>query len=238
MLIYKITNNINNKCYIGKDFRSTGNCSERLTDHIYLLKKGTHYNKHLQRSYNFYKGNFTFSVLQNYFCITKKELGEYEKYYIKLFNSYKEGYNQTIGGDGFSGNGHSEESKKKISESHKGKPAWNKGKFCSEETKKKIKEARKNQIFTKETRKKMSIARKGKKLKSLTPETIEKLKISIKKGFENGRIPYNKGVSHQKENKECLFCSTTFISYKKANRKFCSKKCEGKYRSEKRRFNS
>ena len=45
----------------------------------------------------------------------------------------------------------------------KGNTPWNKGIPHTEETKAKIKEKRKKQIFTKETREKLSKARKGKK---------------------------------------------------------------------------
>lgn len=72
----------------------------------------------------------------------------------------------------------SEETKKKISESMKGrklseehkqnlskvlKVTWMKGKHHSEETKRKMREKRKGQVFTEETRKKMSESRKGRK---------------------------------------------------------------------------
>jgi group I intron endonuclease len=52
----------------------------------------------------------------------------------------------------------SEETKRKLSESQKGKIPWNKGKtnVYSEETLKKIKEARAKQVFTEESRLKMS----------------------------------------------------------------------------------
>lgn len=50
----------------------------------------------------------------------------------------------------------SDEHKKKLSEAHKGKPAWNKGKSTSEETKKKMSEAKKGKKYSEETKKKMS----------------------------------------------------------------------------------
>jgi len=66
----------------------------------------------------------------------------------------------------------SEETKKKISESHKGKPSARKGQYCSTESKKRMSEAHKGQIawnkgkkgcYSKETIRKMSEAKKGSK---------------------------------------------------------------------------
>lgn len=65
----------------------------------------------------------------------------------------------------FKGKHHSGHSKQKMSEAHKGKPAWNKGKIgCfSKETLKKMSKARKGKRSSEETKKKMSNARKGEK---------------------------------------------------------------------------
>lgn len=57
--------------------------------------------------------------------------------------------------------GHSEESKRKISEARKKQPIFNKGVKKSEETKKKMSEAQKGRKLSEETRKKMSEAKKG-----------------------------------------------------------------------------
>ena len=55
----------------------------------------------------------------------------------------------------------SEETRKKLSESHRGHKAWNKGKPLSEETKKKLSEARKGKPLSEEAKKKLSEARIG-----------------------------------------------------------------------------
>lgn len=58
--IYKITNLINNKIYIG----STKNLYQRRIDHFYSLKINKHHNSHLQNSYNKYgTENFVFEIL-------------------------------------------------------------------------------------------------------------------------------------------------------------------------------
>lgn len=49
--VYKITNTINGKFYIG----SSNSCNARINDHFYCLRKQTHHNKHLQHSYDKYK---------------------------------------------------------------------------------------------------------------------------------------------------------------------------------------
>lgn len=70
--------------------------------------------------------------------IIKEVLNKEEKKFISLYDTYKLGYNSNIGGSyydcrkgitsSFKGKHHSEESKRKNSESHKGKIPWNKGK--------------------------------------------------------------------------------------------------------------
>jgi len=76
----------------------------------------------------------------------------------------------------------SKETKKKISESHKGLPVWNKGKHHSNETRKKISNNRKGIYHSSETKKKMSKSRKGlntwSKGRHFSIETKKKMSIS------------------------------------------------------------
>ena len=51
--------------------------------------------------------------------VYEEDLNELEKFYIEQFDSYKNGYNSTIGGEGVRGLSHNEESKKMISEAGK-----------------------------------------------------------------------------------------------------------------------
>lgn len=91
--IYKITNTINNKCYIGQ----TVNYEKRFRTHKSQLRNNNHENPHLQNSWNIYgEENFIFEVIdygENY--------NELEKKYIRYFksNNREFGFNITSGGD-------------------------------------------------------------------------------------------------------------------------------------------
>ena len=111
--IYKITNNINGKVYIGKSVE----LDKREYVHFSRLKNNNHINKHLQSSYNKYgESAFTYSVLL--YC-EEKDLNMFEIRAIKTFNAAdnRYGYNKTLGGEGQRPN---EETRQKISESQKG----------------------------------------------------------------------------------------------------------------------
>lgn len=91
--IYKISNNINNKVYIG----CSTDISKRFKEHRNYVLSPKQYNKTLYKAFRKYGiENFTFSILEE--C-SKDFLSIREQYYIKLYNSYLDGYNETIGGD-------------------------------------------------------------------------------------------------------------------------------------------
>ena len=71
-------------------------------------------------------------------------------------NDKRYGYNFTEGGDGAKGYVPSEEVRRKLSDSHKGKPSARKGKHHSEESKQKIREAAKGRVVSEETKQKRS----------------------------------------------------------------------------------
>ena len=91
--IYKITNKINDKIYIGQ---TSGTIEKRFKEHI----KQSRYNDtfHLYRAMRKY-GIENFEVEEIEEC-EDMILSQREKYYIEYFDSYKNGYNMTIGGDG------------------------------------------------------------------------------------------------------------------------------------------
>lgn len=95
--IYKITCLSTNEIYIGQSIA----IARRLATHKRELKNGTHYNKHLQKTYDKYgKESFTYEILEQ--CPSTK-LNEREKFYIQLYDSFNKGFNQDIGGSDISG---------------------------------------------------------------------------------------------------------------------------------------
>ena len=93
--IYKITNKINNKSYIGQSI----NIKERWTQHKRYPVKNSKYPLYLAFEKYGLK-NFDFSILEE--CLIG-ELDDKEIFYISLFDTYKNGYNQTLGGSGSPG---------------------------------------------------------------------------------------------------------------------------------------
>lgn len=102
--IYKITNLINGKIYIGK----TSNSERRWKDHqrLAFIEGHKEYDKALYQAFRKYGiENFSFEIIEeieNY----AQESGEKEKFWISYFNSYNSGYNESLGGDGGSLPGH------------------------------------------------------------------------------------------------------------------------------------
>lgn len=109
MVVYKITNNINGKVYIGQTVQYS---TRRISNHKYYLRLGTHYSSHLQRAWNKYgEDNFTFENIDTASSI--EELNEKEQYWIAFYKSVDPefGYNLDHGG----GNGRmTEENKEKL----------------------------------------------------------------------------------------------------------------------------
>lgn len=91
--IYKITNKINNKVYIGQSI----DIEKRWRAHIYRSTK-EEYQEYLYQAIRKYGINkFDFSIIEE--C-SSDQLDEREQYWIEYYDSYKNGYNMTIGGNG------------------------------------------------------------------------------------------------------------------------------------------
>ena len=152
--IYKIT--INKKMYVGyaKDFK------RRERQHYGKLTGKKHINQYLQNAFIKYD-EFNFEIIEE--CI-EELLQEREIYWIAELDTFKgDGYNLTAGGDGRTGSTHTEESKRKMSESKKGENNPNFGKPLSAETKRKLSESNKGvSNHTEESRRKLSAAMSGK----------------------------------------------------------------------------
>ena len=100
MLIYKITNQINGKSYIGQTIKSA---EARWKEHLqhYNGKHLNDQNKILYQAMRKYGAeNFTFEVLQDNITDTQK-LDDAEIYWIYYYNSFIDGYNATRGGQNY-----------------------------------------------------------------------------------------------------------------------------------------
>ena len=87
--IYKITNTINGKVYVG----SAVNFDTRWKEHIRELRKGTHHSSALQNAWNKYgEDNFEFSIIEECERTRKVLLGR-EQYWMDTLDSVAKGYN-------------------------------------------------------------------------------------------------------------------------------------------------
>ena len=176
--IYRLTNKINNKMYHGQ---TIDNIENRWVKYKTLNCKGQ------PKLYNALKKygpeNFIFEVIdtspQN-----QPQLDDLERLYISKFDSMNNGYNCEPGGR--SGGTISDETKRKMSEAHKGISSWNKGIHVPQEIKQKISKSLKQHFLynnhpfqdkhhSEETKRKISNNLKGFRHSA---ESIEKIRLS------------------------------------------------------------
>ena len=145
--IYKIENLINHKVYIGQSI----DIERRFRNHI-----NYEVNPYLKRAFEKYGiKNFSFEIIKE-----TKDLDYWEIFLIQIYRATDKryGYNSDFGG--------------------------NANKVCSEEHKRKISESNKGKKFTKEHKEKLSFAKKGKtssfKGKKMSEESRRKLSLSHK----------------------------------------------------------
>jgi group I intron endonuclease len=123
MLIYKVTNQINQKSYVGK---TEILFSQRKSNHLSDTRRGCNFAFHKAlRKYG--EENFVWEIIED--GITDKTLlDDRERYYIALYKSFgSKGYNMSKGGEGQTGWVPSKETRAKWSAQRKGKDPWNKG---------------------------------------------------------------------------------------------------------------
>lgn len=157
--IYKTTNLINGKIYIGKHLATKFSLSYKGSGAI------------LKQAFKKYgKENFSCELIAE--ATTEEELNNLEAYWINYFNSRDPeiGYNIVEGGLGTSGYHHSEEAKQKMSEAKSGRS-------LTEDWKSKIAEANKCRTHSPETKQKISNSNKGKK-------RSEEAKANMRKGHQ------------------------------------------------------
>lgn len=177
-IIYKYTSP-SGKCYIGQTTNELLR-RKKWNSNIYHYA-GTKIDR-ARKKYG--SKNFKYEVLvRNKYSsrsIAIEDLNRLEIYYIGLYDSYKNGYNCTIGGEGVTGVKLTEEQIDKVRKA-------NKGKRLSEEQKRKIGEGSRKWQNTIEGKIKMSNARKGKKHKK-KHQGFESIKKKILKLDKYGNI--------------------------------------------------
>lgn len=136
--IYRITNLVNGKTYIGKTGVSFG---DRWDCHKAQLNGGYHDNPHLQKAWNKYGSkSFEFAVVEAADDVSV--LDDLERKYIKEYRSIGECYNILDGGDGgfLLGSHLSEDARRKIGEKNRINMT---GRKASAETKRKMSSSQK-----------------------------------------------------------------------------------------------
>ena len=160
--VYKITNTINNKSYIGISIYEPE--KGRIEDH--LSGRGNRIIANAVEKYG--KDAFTYEILEE--NVFDELLRDLEVVYIANYNTVApHGYNLTHGGGGTGK--HSEVSRRKNSEAHKGKR-------LSPEHRRKISEGNRGKTMSAKARRKMSESKKGENNPSF------------------GKKPHNFGKSH------------------------------------------
>ncbi len=199
--VYKITNLVNGKVYIGKSVNPKARWGKHLSS---ARKKKKEQYFYLHRSINKYGAeNFVVDIIDS--ADSAEEAYDKEKYWVKIYKSNDKdiGMNLTEGGDGTLGHTLSPEALKRMSEAHKGVPMpeatrqaiikANTGRKFTEEHKNKIgaaqsgpKNHRYGKKLSEEARARIGASHRGKKL---SPETIEKMRQSGLKRYENNPMP-------------------------------------------------
>jgi group I intron endonuclease len=135
------------KKYIGQTVKE----KHRKRQHINHYKTGVD-NKFYRAVRKYGWDNFIYGIIDYY---DAELLNEQEVFYIGEYDTYHNGYNSTLGGEGMRGFTHNEETRKKLSKAHKGR-------VPTEEQRRKIGEASKGRKHSEKTRKKISDGISGK----------------------------------------------------------------------------
>jgi len=196
-IVYKATNKINGKSYIGQ---TTQFLCRRIADHVSksLNDKDAYYFHKAIKKHG--KDSFVWTIIGE--SVSREDLNNLEIEMIKKYDTFNNGYNLTLGGEGASGYKLTEEVKDKISKTLSGKNHPWYGKHHSEETKIKISKANKGRKFSKEHRKNLSDANSGEKHhnygKHLSRETRSRMS-KAQQGIKNAM--YGKHHSEFTKNK-------------------------------------
>lgn len=106
--VYKITNLVSGKIYIGQTRHSL---KQRWRHHLHAALNGKLNGKLQQAIVKHGKESFTIGSIESG-IVSIEELNAREAYYIQVYDTFKNGYNMTTGGDGYTV---SEDTKRKLS---------------------------------------------------------------------------------------------------------------------------
>ena len=217
--IYCIECLITNVKYIGQ---TCENFYRRWTFHKWNFKNNKHSNSYMQNAWNKYgEENFKFYPIESFDIsekdnILKNKIDELEKYYIEKYDTFNNGFNLTTGGEkcnmrplsdeakrkignknkvNMLGKKHTEETKQKMSDSHKGY-------IKTEDHRKHLSESKKGKPISEEHKEKCRLANQGSKQKTAkyTEDLIEKIRIDYMNGTNptelSNKYSINKGTIH------------------------------------------
>jgi group I intron endonuclease len=116
--IYAIRNNITQKFYVGM---THGSIYNRIRGHLYVAQHKQNNQFAIYKTLRKHSlDSFDVAIVE--LVDESISLQEREQYYISLYDSFHNGYNMTIGGEGWTGNLHTPETKSLISSKRKNVP--------------------------------------------------------------------------------------------------------------------
>lgn len=188
MIVYKATNKVDGKSYIGQTITSL---RERKSQHkCDAFKRNRNY--YFQNAIRKYGIN-GFKWMTLHICTNTQQLNETEIYYIKLYDTFNNGYNLTIGGKGSNGKKASKETRLKMSIAGKKR------------------KRPKRKPFSKEWRQKMSDSKKGEKNHQYGKPLSEKTKKKLSLANLCGKHPQAKSVMIKGKHFPCLREAAEYI---------------------------
>lgn len=167
-VIYKWTCKLNNKSYIGQ----TVNENARYKSHKKCL--GNYHGKnHFHCALNKYSNeeDWDYSIIEDNVPVEK--LNERECFWISFYDSARNGYNSTYGGGQMI---FTEDVKRKMSETRKGRIPWNKGIKMSDKFRETCSKAFKGRKYSEATRRRIG---EGRKKWKLSEESVNKIKEKL-----------------------------------------------------------